>query len=321
MVAVPRISNEFGKLAREGEKLLLSLTPDKIEEYTYRVRDWFEESGLPVRIVTPQMVDSEGAQQAGFVIHIDEVIRDSVAELTESLRRNFFAFLKVGPRFAVRVFRNILMTFLILMVAGFLLVNPERLLDYFRSLFPNRFHEGYQEVCQEIDAGLSGVVRGQVLICLVNGVLTFIGLLILGVKFPVMLSTLAAVMSLIPIFGSILSSIPIVAVALTSSFMTGVGTLAWIVGIHLLEANLLNPKIMGESARIHPALVIFALVVGEHFYGLVGALFAVPIASVFLAFFRVLHRRAIKWNQEAQAGEPPESSQSDNHEQPGGAQA
>ena len=137
-----------------------------------------------------------------------------------------------------------------------------------------------RKAAHEIDIGLAGVVRGQVLICLVNGVLTFIGLIILGVKFPVMLSTLAAVMSLIPIFGSILSSIPIVFVALTTGFMTGVGALLWIIGIHLVEANLLNPKIMGESAKIHPALVVFVLVAGEHFYGIVGALFAVPITSV-----------------------------------------
>jgi predicted PurR-regulated permease PerM len=108
------------------------------------------------------------------------------------------------------------------------------------------------------------------------------------------------VMSLVPIFGSILSSIPIVAVGLTDGFGTGMGILAWIIGIHLLEANLLNPKIMGDSARIHPVLVIFALVAGEHFYGMVGALFAVPITSVGLALFKVFHDQAMRWSQERQ---------------------
>ena len=52
--------------------------------------------------------------------------------------------------------------------------------------------------------------------------------------------------------------------------------LAWIILIHLFEANLFNPKIMGNAAKIHPVLVVFALIAGEHSYGLVGALFAVP---------------------------------------------
>ena len=87
-------------------------------------------------------------------------------------------------------------------------------------------------------------------------------------------------MSLVPIFGSILSSVPIVAVALISSgtfdLKKGLLVLGWIILIHLFEANLLNPKIMGNAAKIHPVLVVFALIAGEHSYGLVGALFAVP---------------------------------------------
>jgi predicted PurR-regulated permease PerM len=304
-IAVPKIGAEFGKLAKEGEKLFLSLTPEKIEEYVEQARTWVEESGLPVHIVTPEMEEGE-EPRPGFVLNLDEVIRQSVRDLTDTLRSNFFAFLTLGPRFAVKTFRFILMTFLVFMVAAFLLSNPGKPLGFMRSLFPQRLHDGYDEVVGEIDTGLAGVVRGQVLICLVNGVLTFIGMIILGVKFPVMLSTLAAVMSLIPIFGSILSSIPIVFVALTTGFMTGVGALLWIIGIHLVEANLLNPKIMGESAKIHPALVVFVLVAGEHFYGIVGALFAVPITSVGLAFFKVLHRRAVSWNKEMYGPEDPQ---------------
>lgn len=360
-VAVPRIGAEFGKLAREGERLFLSLTPEKIDDYTLQVKKWVEEHGLPVKIVTPHtpdekrkledktrttmnrarcdtlemltnhvgvcaagafgptpppvmipeagfdwLLDMEPAlssppaeeQRGGFVLNVDKVIKNSLGDLTKTLRAHFFDFLTLGPKFAVKLFRNILMAFLILMVAAFLMGNPGKLITFFRNLFPKRLHGGYDEVLHEIDKGLAGVVRGQVMICLVNGVLTFIGMMILGVKFPVMLSSLAAVLSLIPIFGSILSSIPIVAVALTDGFGTGLGALGWIIGIHLVEANLLNPKIMGEAARIHPALVILALVAGEHFYGIVGALFAVPITSVGLAFFKVLHRRAQAWNRD-----------------------
>jgi predicted PurR-regulated permease PerM len=282
-----------------------------------QARVWVEESGLPVRIVTPEMEENGGEPQSGFVLNLDEVIRQSVHDLTDTLRSNFFAFLTLGPRFAVKTFRFVLMTFLIFMVAAFLLSKPERPLGFMRSLFPKRLHSGYREVIQQIDQGLAGVVRGQVLICLVNGLLTFIGLIVLGVKFPVMLSTLAAVMSLVPIFGSILSSIPIVLIALTTGFMTGLGALLWIIGIHLVEANLLNPKIIGESAKIHPALVVFALVAGEHFYGIVGALFAVPITSVGLAFFKVLQRRAISWNQEMyQEEESPEAPAAQPGEKP-----
>ena len=119
--------------------------------------------------------------------------------------------------------------------------------------------------------------------------LTYIGLLIFNVKYPLLLAGIAAVMSLIPIFGSILSSIPIVAIALVSSgqfdLRQGVKVTGWIIFIHLIEANFLNPKIMGDAAKIHPVVVVFALIAGEHSYGLVGALFAVPVASIIQTLF------------------------------------
>ncbi len=69
--------------------------------------------------------------------------------------------------------------------------------------------------------------------------------------------------------------------------------LAWIIGIHLAEANFLNPKIMGGAAKIHPVLVVFALIAGEHSYGLVGALFAVPVASIIQTIFMYYRRRRV----------------------------
>src|SRR5207237_9340386 len=97
------------------------------------------------------------------------------------------------------------------------------------------------------------------------------------------------------LFGCGLSSVPIVAIALIASggfdIFRGLKVLAWIIGIHQVEANFLNPKIMGGAAKIHPVLVIFALIAGEHSYGLVGALFAVPVASIIQTIFIYYRKR------------------------------
>src|SRR6185369_9249208 len=95
----------------------------------------------------------------------------------------------------------------------------------------------------------------------------------------------------IPVFGSIVSSIPAVALGLTQSPGTALFVLLWLIGIHQLEGNVLNPKIMGDSARIHPVLVIFSLLVGEHFFHVVGALLAVPMMSIAQSLF--IHFRQI----------------------------
>jgi putative heme transporter len=190
-------------------------------------------------------------------------------------------------------FTAIFGTFLVLMLTAFLSMDRARIERFFFSLVPPEYQSAYTTVVKGMSVGLAGVVRGQVLICMTNGVLTFIGLWILDVKLPLILASVASVFSLIPIFGSILSTVPIVAMALTDSAAKGVFALLWIIGIHLVEANFLNPKIMGDAAKIHPVVIVFALIVGERTAGLPGALFAVPIASVIVTIFKFLHSRAL----------------------------
>ena len=125
--------------------------------------------------------------------------------------------LEYGQKFVAAIVGGIARLFLVLMVAAFILVDLDRIQGFLRSLVPDRYRGDYDRIVTGVDRGLSGVIRGQLLICLINGLLTYVGLLIFKVKYAALLGAIAAVMSLIPIFGSILSSIPIVVVALISS--------------------------------------------------------------------------------------------------------
>ncbi len=189
---------------------------------------------------------------------------------------------------------NFVITF---MIAAFILVDLRRVNAFVRGLVPFEYHGDFEVLWASMDRGLGGVVRGQLLICLVNGVLTFAGLVIFGVKYSFLLGLMAGAFSLIPIFGTIISSVPIVVIAAASSdsglsLGPALGMLAWIAGIHLLEANVLNPKIIGDSAKIHPVIVIFALLAGESMFGLVGALLAIPATSLIQAFYVFMRRRS-----------------------------
>lgn len=222
-------------------------------------------------------------------------IKQWIAERIKALQGESRRALEWGQRFVTAVVTGIARLVLVLMVAAFILVDLARIRVFLRSLVPDQYQSDYDRILVGVDRGLAGVIRGQLVICLINGVLTYIGLLLFSVKYPLLLAGLACVMSLVPIFGSILSSIPIVAIALISSgtfdLSQGVKILLWIIGIHLVEANFLNPKIMGDAAKIHPVLVVFALIAGEHSYGLVGALFAVPVASIIQTMFVYFRRK------------------------------
>ncbi|WP_437925448.1 AI-2E family transporter [Sorangium sp. So ce291] len=217
------------------------------------------------------------------------MLQEGYEKAAAYLKENSLTVLRIGQAIATAISRGIFNLFMTLMLAGYIILTHEKILRFFRELWHPSSRDSFDRFLRRLDRGLSGVVRGQLLICLVNGVLSAIGFWLFGLKYWPILSVVAAVMSLIPIFGSILSSIPAVVIGLTQSFGTAVGVLAWIVGIHQLEANFLNPKIIGDSAKIHPVLVVLALLIGEHFFQITGALFAVPCLSIAQTIF--LHFR------------------------------
>ncbi|HWM86341.1 MAG TPA: AI-2E family transporter [Kofleriaceae bacterium] len=234
-------------------------------------------------------------------VRLEDRLRNIATSALGGLQSELGDVFRLGQVIITKVIKSIFTFFLVLMIAAFLLLDLQKIHGFARGLIPVGYRSDYDAVVAGIDRGLSGVIRGQLLICLVNGILTYIGLRVFGIKYSLILAMVAAVLSLIPIFGSILSTIPIVLAALVSSD-TGIDVpravfiTLWIIGIHFLEANFLNPKIIGTAAKIHPVLVIFALVLGEHSYGLVGALLAVPVAAIVQVFF--LYFRSKAWRGE-----------------------
>jgi predicted PurR-regulated permease PerM len=244
----------------------------------------------------------EGADADGLEERLRVLARKRLAGLQSELGNVF----KAGQQFIAGLVRSIFLFFLVLMIAAFILLDINKIHRFVRGLVPGVYRTDYDVIVAGIDSGLAGVIRGQLIICLVNGVLTYIGLMIFSVKYSLILAVVAAVLSLIPIFGSILSTIPIVLAALVSGeqgldVMRAIIMVGWIVGIHFLEANFLNPKIIGSAAKIHPVLVIFSLILGEHSFGLVGALLAVPILSIVQVLFLFFRNKA--WKQFDQTGE------------------
>jgi predicted PurR-regulated permease PerM len=209
-----------------------------------------------------------------------QVINNFIESITENLQSILLGFLNYGQIIVFSVVTSVFQTFITLMITAFIIIDHEKILAFIFALFPERFANSVELFMQKQNVGLAGVVRGQMIICLVNGTLTGIGLFVLDVKFALTLSLIATVCSLIPIFGVFISSIPIILMAVTNSFFTALLAFGWILIIHFIEGNILNPKIMGKSAEIHPVLVILALMAGQNAYGIFGALIAVPLFSI-----------------------------------------
>lgn len=214
-----------------------------------------------------------------------------IARAMHYVQRNYMELVRSGVALVTNVARGIFLFFMTLMLAAYMMLTHEAIIGFFRGLVRPHARHDFDRLLERIDHGLAGVVRGQLLICVVNGVLTALGFALIGLKYWPVLALVAAVGSLIPIFGSILSSVPAVAIGLTQSPATALFVLGWIVLIHQLEANFLNPKIIGDQANLHPVLIVFVLLAGEHFFHAAGALLAVPLLSIAQSLF--VHFREI----------------------------
>jgi predicted PurR-regulated permease PerM len=264
-----------------------------VEEYVFVARQR-EDGRWEVTSKPRRQKPPEGEKQT---LNVNVQLNQFFQDFRSNLEENMGGVVEQGRGVLKRVSDFVFGIFLVFMLAGFLLVDPSRVRNFLRSMIPGPYQNAYENWVDRLDHGLSGVVRGQFVICLLNGTMTGIGIYLLGIPFWFTLSILATVFSLVPIFGVLISTVPIVIMALTVSLYTAVLGVAWILVIHFLEGNFLNPKILGDAAKIHPVLIVFALVVGQYLAGMTGALLAVPLFSLIYNSFKFLKQQAEDFEQ------------------------
>jgi putative heme transporter len=295
---VPQLYRELTRISGNAVSFAQSLNPERVQQMAQDTEDWLAQRGIPValseRALEGTDADSGTATGPSWSVQVDleRLIRNLAGRFSGIVRDNVGNLVEVTRSVVTGVFTGVFTFFMMLFLAAYLSIDAAAIRAYVWTLVPPEWFADVRGLAERIDRSLAGVVRGQVTICLVNGTLTLVGLVLFGVKFAFLLATIATLFSLIPIFGTIISSVPIVAVGLSQSWRAGLAMLLWIIGIHALEAYFLNPKIMGSAARIHPIVVVLALLAGERSYGLAGALVAVPVAAILVACFDFVRQRA-----------------------------
>ena len=178
-------------------------------------------------------------------------------------------------------------TMLLALLFSFLILfDSVRLGDLMKSLHDSRLRDFYQETAQPVVrfAYVVGrAIQAQAMIACVNTFLTMIGLIILGIPSVALLSLIVFVCSFIPVLGVIISTAPMVLVALnTGGLMLAIAVVGLITVIHIIEAYGLNPLIYGKHLKLNPVLVLIILLVAYHSFGLWGMILGAPVAYYFI---------------------------------------
>lgn len=239
-------------------------------------------------LFSPKVSELEASRWGDIKTQVINSMRQGLQQVSSSLLEAFFRFFQGLVSGLMGAFIALLVIFL---VGAFAMLDAPAIHRAVRQRVPQRFQIHFDDLLHRLNLGLNGVVRGQLIICLVNGVLSTVGFLIFIPQYAVILGILAGILSIIPIFGTIISSVPALLVALSIGLGNALGVLAWILGIHLIETYVLDPKIIGSQAKMHPIVVVFVLIAGERMYGMKGLLLAVPVASVIQSLIQFAYSR------------------------------
>ncbi|MBM3473883.1 MAG: AI-2E family transporter [Armatimonadetes bacterium] len=257
-----------------GLGCLLVLTADPIVREVARLyglaETWLEDAPTQLRRL-----------MAAYAAAVPSEIGDFV---TERARAMASGALEYAGAFAVgAVLRGwyVVEALLVPVLAYYFVTDADQLRAALLRVLPDAWHGRTQSILRDVNGTLQGYVRGQLILCLIAGVVTSTVLYLLGVRVFLTLGILAGLARAVPVIGPLVTAVPIAAVAwIQVDARTAAVALALFAIMHFVESKVIMPKVLGLQATLHPVVVIVALLIGGEFFGIIGMFVAVPVAAI-----------------------------------------
>ena len=174
--------------------------------------------------------------------------------------------------------------FVILVITFYILVEENATKRIFRSILPSQYLPYTYQVFNRIQNKLGLWLRGQLILSFIVGLFVYIGLLLLGVKYALILGIIAGLFEFIPYLGPIFSGFIAISLTFFQSPIKALLVLILYIVIQAMENNILVPKIMQRAVGLNPVISIIALLVGGNLGGVIGAILAIPVATALSVF-------------------------------------
>lgn len=201
------------------------------------------------------------------------VIREELRDGIELPRSRVFLYMRnaataIGSLFAV------------LFMIAYMLIDAERLRNLFLLIYPPEVRGRRRRTLMRIAKRMSAWLSGQLLLCVIIGVATFIGFTALRIPYALPLAIIAAVGELIPVIGPTVGAVPALILALLHSRWQFWAVLIFAFVLQKLENYFIVPRVMARKVSISPLAVFIAFLVGASLLGVMGAILAIPVAAI-----------------------------------------
>jgi len=268
--------------------LVAFLVPLLVDQVTYLIENWPELS---------QRAQDWGQEGWRWYQTLPESWRATIQTNLQSLAGNVLGAIQAGVVATVSTLFGTVGFILGFVVIPFwlfyILQDEKKVKDGAIGLFPERLRPDILAMARLVDDVLSAYIRGQLLLMLFVGTMATIATGLIGVPFFILLGFVAGLFEVLPYIGPILGAIPAVLVALLNEPVTAIYVIIAYFAIQQVENLILVPRIAGNSVKLHPAVVMVVLVIGNQVGGFLGMVAAVPIAAIIRDVFKYLYLRLL----------------------------
>ncbi len=205
-----------------------------------------------------------------------ENVRQSLQSFSQEITQSIASITSTVRGF----FGGIAALFLVLVLTFYMVVEEDTARKYFKNLAPVEYQPYLVATVEKMQRKIGAWLRGQLILGLVVGVFVYIGLTIIGVDYALLLAIIAGIFEIVPYVGPIISLIPALVIGFGQAPVTGLFVLGLYLLIQQFENNVLVPKIMQKVTGLNPIVSIAALLIGIKLGGLVGAIIAIPVATM-----------------------------------------
>ncbi|HCV2766169.1 AI-2E family transporter [Staphylococcus aureus] len=161
-------------------------------------------------------------------------------------------------------------------VLFFMLKDGHHFKEFSTNIMPPKFRKDFHDLLEKMSVQVGSYIQGQIIVSFCIGILLFIGYSVIGLKYSLVLASIAAVTSVVPYLGPTIAISPaIVIAAITSPWMLLKLAVVWTL-VQFVEGHFISPNIMGKTLKIHPLTIIFILLCAGKLLGIVGVILGIP---------------------------------------------
>ncbi len=226
---------------------------------------------------------------------IEQRLFSAVQQLMSILTKNFGDLVSFITHLAV-------ILAVIPFIVFYLLKNDQEFASGFLKHVPTNFGPEARNILHNIDSTLSSYISGLITVSSCVGAMLFVGYLIIGLNYALILSFIALIFMTIPFLGPFLAITPAFIVGLTQSPFMALKVVIVFVIVQQIESNILSPQIIGQRLNIHPLTIILLLLAAGSLYGLIGLILATPfyaISKVILQnLYKIYQLRYSNWKKD-----------------------